>query len=599
MSDGVQARAGDEAPVSSSEAPLLPKRRLWPFLLLLVAVVAGGAVLIWRSMTAPFPLRVLVAVDVDGYWWEGSKPAAQLADELGDYLSKLGFEPVRAGDPETAEILEDAASPHEAARTLRAAFVITATIRPDVIEQPIEGGFFEIHIDAPVRVSYFDKDAPVAERKIHTFAGAKTKDDALRYAAQSAARHCFDVALPAMMDHQTVKEIVEGKDPKLVDQLAPAVTFVQARQAELDKAAGAYKDLAEQRKTSEKSTREISFHSALDADDKLLGVGPKGLLINSAPVSPFYSPATFEVLRNIGLETIAWRPLAASTEQGASQDKQLWRGYNSFTYPTVADEGRPVLMIEELYGWARALTAVDVGGKVTRLKVSAEHKLSEPKVSPGGRAVAFVDRACRRCPKEISVVDLVSQKEIWRLDQDRALSIGEFAWLDDARLMVVFELRNASADEASRALWGVDVRDGAYYTLLVPKGSAWVSSPAASPDGKMVAAAHNDGDAIVSMDPVALQVRTHPVGGDASALSFSPDGSRVAFQIETRESPYTDIAVLDLDSSQVTRLTKNQSPDRYPVFSPDGKRVFFEARNTDPVFGRRRAVVRVASVQAP
>ena len=99
------------------------------------------------------------------------------------------------------------------------------------------------------------------------------------------------------------------------------------------------------------------------------------------------------------------------------------------------------------------------------------------------------------------------------------------------------------------------------------------------------------------MDLSGKEVRTHPVGGKASALSFSHDGKRIAFEIDDREHP--DIAVLDVASSKVTRLTKNDSPDRYPVFSPDGKRVYFEARNTDPVFGRKRAVSRVGWVAVP
>ena len=57
-----------------------------------------------------------------------------------------------------------------------------------------------------------------------------------------------------------------------------------------------------------------------------------------------------------------------------------------------------------------------------------------------------------------------------------------------------------------------------------------------------------------------------------------------------------EIAVLDIASSKVTELTRNDSPDRFPLFSHDGKRVYFEARNVDPVFGARRAVSRIAWV---
>ena len=70
-------------------------------------------------LTEPLPLRVLIAVDVDGYWWEGSKPAAEVADALAAQLADMGFDPVRAGDPDTTQVLEDAPDPVAAARKLR------------------------------------------------------------------------------------------------------------------------------------------------------------------------------------------------------------------------------------------------------------------------------------------------------------------------------------------------------------------------------------------------------------------------------------------------------------------------------------------------
>src|SRR4030095_9097504 len=98
----------------------------------------------------------------------------------------------------------------------------------------------------------------------------------------------------------------------------------------------------------------------------------------------------------------------------------------------------------------------------------------------------------------------------------------------------------------------------------------------------------------VTLEMADNEVRTHPVGGAATALAFSPDGKRIVFELNAGE--YPDIAVLDVKTSKVSRLTRNDSPDRYPVFSPDGKRVYFEARNTDPVFGKKRAVSRIAWV---
>jgi hypothetical protein len=343
----------------------------------------------------------------------------------------------------------------------------------------------------------------------------------------------------------------------------------------------------------------------MDAEDSLLGVGPKGVLLGTGLVTPFYSPTNFELLRNTGLETIAWRSIAAlggasGSGEALADDKVVWRGYNSFTYPSASRDGAAVVLVEDLYGWARALTLVTQGAKPERLRVEAKRKLSSPKVSPGGKAVAYVDRACRRCAGEVAVLDLVSRKELWRLSEEDASAIGDFGWLDDQRLMVVFRAAAPVGDEpSSTALWGVDIRDGRRFTLMVGNDGAVFGQPAANAEAKLVVAAHYDGSAIVSLDLATNELRSHDVGGRPSSLALSPDADRVVFELVTRESPYPEIALLDLASSRVTRVSNNQSEDRYPLFSADGKRIFFEARNADPVFRRKRTVARIASVAAP
>jgi WD40-like Beta Propeller Repeat len=49
----------------------------------------------------------------------------------------------------------------------------------------------------------------------------------------------------------------------------------------------------------------------------------------------------------------------------------------------------------------------------------------------------------------------------------------------------------------------------------------------------------------------------------------------------------------------LTQLTKNRVRDRYPMFSPDGKRIYFESIGEDPNFPRTLGVSVIASVKAP
>ena len=72
---------------------------------------------------------------------------------------------------------------------------------------------------------------------------------------------------------------------------------------------------------------------------------------------------------------------------------------------------------------------------------------------------------------------------------------------------------------------------------------------------------------------------------------FSPDGSKIAFASNMDApvacpgtartvacEPYTEIYVMDVDGSNVTRLTDNAALDIFPMFSPDGAKIAFNSR---------------------
>ena len=55
--------------------------------------------------------------------------------------------------------------------------------------------------------------------------------------------------------------------------------------------------------------------------------------------------------------------------------------------------------------------------------------------------------------------------------------------------------------------------------------------------------------------------------------SFSPDGSKIAFQ--STRGGNLDIWVKDLSSGQTTQVTGSSVGERYPTWSPDGTRIAF------------------------
>ncbi|MCC6559556.1 MAG: PD40 domain-containing protein [Polyangiaceae bacterium] len=586
-----------DAPDSRVDSQLLiPKRRIWPVLLIFAVIVAGAGGLAWRWLREPAPLRVLVAIDLDGYWWEGSAPAAALADKLAEHLSKIGFEPVRGGDPEVAAALERSRSPEEAARRLRAAFVVTAHLRADVQEHPVQGGYFEARVDAPIEVRHIDDEAGQAGRLV-AWSGAKQKPEALRLLAGSLANMAFDEVLPRLIGHRTIRAMFEGSDVKHAAQVNPAKSYVAYRDKKLAEAAAAYEQAAKARAEAAKGPEAITYHGAMSAQDGLGGTGAEGFLVKTADVTPFISPATMDLGWITRLETVAWR-----APGGAS--RVLWSGYHVFSNPSAAPEGAPVIFVEDLFGWAKTLTVVEADGASRRLRVDAEHRFVDPALAPGGKAAALEDRACRECPGGLLVVAASDGHALFEkpaggdpADPEAVGELGGRAWLDASRLAFLFTPPPGEPGALPRQeLWIVDISSDPPAASAVFTGSEReaYASPAASRGGRLIAMELRgpDGPRVAIYDVAAGKMTSHDAGGHARSPAFSPDEARVAVSLEG------DIAVVSLDSGATRRLTSNEHLERRPVFSADGARIYFESIGADPVFPKRGVSV-IASVAVP
>jgi Tol biopolymer transport system component len=123
--------------------------------------------------------------------------------------------------------------------------------------------------------------------------------------------------------------------------------------------------------------------------------------------------------------------------------------------------------------------------------------------------------------------------------------------------------------------------------------------PAWSPDGSRVAFSASGTDdtwAIHVLDESGTQTRLTPEGMYAIAPSWSPDGRRIAFSARIQvQRTYWDvhsetwmtwndtdeeIFVMDADGRNVVRVTDNEwSPDAFPAWSPDGKRIAYASYN--------------------
>ena len=127
-------------------------------------------------------------------------------------------------------------------------------------------------------------------------------------------------------------------------------------------------------------------------------------------------------------------------------------------------------------------------------------------------------------------------------------------------------------------------------------------SPSWSPDGKRIAfLSDRDGHFMNGIPTTEIYVMdadgrnqqnlTNNPSYDSSP-SWSPDGKRIAFD-SNRDGRFNfEIYVIDTDGRNLQRLTNNPDPnghpdDRYPSWSPDGKRIVFSARREGHVVHNR------------
>ena len=65
-----------------------------------------------------------------------------------------------------------------------------------------------------------------------------------------------------------------------------------------------------------------------------------------------------------------------------------------------------------------------------------------------------------------------------------------------------------------------------------------------------------------------------PIEFDIRDVAWSPDGRQLAFATR-RNHEARDIYVVNVDGTDLRRLTHNRSEDRYPAWSPDGRKIAF------------------------
>jgi hypothetical protein len=298
------------------------------------------------------------------------------------------------------------------------------------------------------------------------------------------------------------------------------------------------------------------------------------------------------------LETVVWR-----SDDGT--EKQLWSGYHLLGRPSVAPGGAPVVLVEDLFGWAKTITVIDAAGAAKRVRIDPKKRFvspwSHPMVDRSRSTSARANRALR--PSWwISLADgraLHEQGPLEPREGQLVESYGGHAWLDAKRIALLVRPAEAPLAEGEerklvpQSLVVVDISKqpaSSESVLVLGEGESCDSLGASLGAERLVMRCDAGlGAQVVLVDP-AKKERSN-TGIEARSPELSPEGDAVVFDAGA------DIMLYRIESRELVPLTKNAYVERGPRFSHDGKRVHFLSMQADPNDKRRTTTV-VASVES-
>ncbi len=217
-----------------------------------------------------------------------------------------------------------------------------------------------------------------------------------------------------------------------------------------------------------------------------------------------------------------------------------------------------------------ALWAVRSGSTPTGMHFSAVTSFAgvqaQPALSPDGRSVAFVSN---RDGHFNIYVGLVRGGELVQLTHGASLK-SRPSWSPDGSTIAYAQIN----DSGSVDVWEVPALGGSARKVLLD-----ANDPTWTPDGRSLVYENVMDGSIwssgVSGESPRLLARIDS-GVGATEIRISPDGTMIAFAARS-PGPYGELAVADIRTGKVRKLTQDHALALSPAWSPDSRFIYFSS----------------------
>jgi len=257
------------------------------------------------------------------------------------------------------------------------------------------------------------------------------------------------------------------------------------------------------------------------------------------------------------------------------------RGLRRKNRTGVSRRGAAFIAAGALFVAPASVAAQPNAGSFTMEQVLAYPFVPELEAAEKGDAIAFV--RVLKGVRNVWVADgpAFKPRQVTQYTADDGQEITQLTFSPDGKQLVY--VRGGDHD----ANWDEKLQPDPASSPVEPKITIWAARLSGGAPVKVV---EGDAPAISSRGELAYiqdkQVWTAPLSGkgkpkrlffdrgDDGALTWSPDGGKLAF-VSDRDGDHSFIGVYDLETKKLTYLAPSTDLDGYPTWSPDGTRIAF------------------------